>query len=165
VHAHRKPFHNERTKIIVLGMSASSCKDAKHHQQYSQGFTQSFVPAPKLKLPQPSLTATQALAQTLSSPRNKAALNMAGRALSPQHLGDPFPKAWKPPHSALLPPHRNTLTAAARGILGACNGRDLFQLCKSEIKMGTQNYVDWKRHVGKTYGSSILTWSDREPGP
>jgi len=123
VHAHRKPFHNERTKIIVLGMSASSCKDAKHHQQYSQGFTQSFVPAPKLKLPQPSLTATQALAQTLSSPRNKAALSMAGRALSPQHSGDPFPKAWKPPHSALLPPHRNTLTAAARGILGACNGR------------------------------------------
>ena len=67
-----------------LGISALLCQDSKYHQQYSQGFTQSFVPAPKLKLLQPTLTATQALAQTLSCPNNKAALSVAGPAPSQQ---------------------------------------------------------------------------------
>jgi len=66
------------TIIHVFGISGFPRMNAKCHQQYSQGFTQSFVPAPKLKLLQPLLTATQALAQTLSCPNNKAALSVAG---------------------------------------------------------------------------------------
>ena len=79
-----------------LGISALLCQDSKYHQQYSQGFTQSFVPAPKVRLNRTSLTATQALTQILLSP-HKETLCGACQKPSQQLSGKPFPKVCRPP--------------------------------------------------------------------